>query len=64
MLIKKWTQNQDFLDDIFKNEFLSIKNFPANKTFDDSLKIQNAKKSRYKNIFPCKLYFSYEIIQF
>jgi len=57
MLIKKWTENQDYLDDTFKNEFLGIKNLPANKTFDDSLKLQNANKSRYKNIFPCKIFF-------
>jgi hypothetical protein len=33
-------------------EFLEMRNYPANKSFKDSLKIPNERKSRYKYIYP------------
>lgn len=54
-LTNKLTQNHDNINIEFKTEFLQINNFLSNKTFDDSLKIHNERKSRYKNIYPCKI---------
>ena len=55
-LMDKWKSCKESLDFNLKNEFQDIKNFQINKTFDDSLKIHNARKSRYKHIYPCKRY--------
>lgn len=54
-LVKKLTKKSEILNTEFKCEFLQIHNFSSNKTFDDSLKIHNERKSRYKHIYPCKL---------
>lgn len=56
-LVKKMTKKSEILNMEFKCEFLQIHNFSSNKTFDDSLKIHNERKSRYKHIYPCKKSF-------
>ena len=55
-LLKRWTDNYDTLDRDLHFEFLEIRHYPANKSFKESLKIHNEPKSRYKYIYPCKLY--------
>ncbi len=55
-LLKRWTDFYDTLDRDLHFEFLEIKKYPANKSFKESLKIQNEKKSRYKYIYPCNIF--------
>ncbi|CAF0806750.1 unnamed protein product [Brachionus calyciflorus] len=50
-LIKRFTNDFESLDKDLHFEFCEIKN-PINKTFQDSLKIQNERKSRYKHVYP------------
>lgn len=51
-LIKRFTGDLTTLDRDLHFEFLEIRNFPKNKSFKDSLKIPNERKSRYKHIYP------------
>jgi hypothetical protein len=53
--MKKLIDDFDLLDRDMHFEFCEIRN-PNNKTFEDSLKIQNERKSRYKHVYPCKNY--------
>ena len=55
-LMKKLIDDFDLLDRDMHFEFCEIRN-PNNKTFEDSLKIQNERKSRYKHVYPCKKIF-------
>lgn len=51
-LLKRCTTDSDTLDRDLHFEFLEIRHYPANKSFKDSLKIPNERKSRYKYIYP------------
>lgn len=51
-LIKRFTGDLSTLDRDLHFEFLEIRNFPKNKSFKDSLKLPNERKSRYKHIYP------------
>ncbi|RNA36848.1 receptor-type tyrosine- phosphatase epsilon isoform X3 [Brachionus plicatilis] len=48
-LFKRFTEDLESLDKDMHFEFCEIKN-PINKSFHDSLKIQNERKSRYKHL--------------
>ena len=49
----KKLQNLQIFILIFRFFFKEIRN-PNNKTFEDSLKMTNERKSRYKHVYPCK----------
>ncbi len=62
-LMKKLIDDFDLLDRDMHFEFCEIRN-PNNKTFEDSLKIQNERKSRYKHVYPCKdIFFNFHYIE-